>query len=539
MSDAVVVGAGPNGLVAANLLADAGWEVTVLESNAEPGGAVSSSGALGPGWTLDVCSAFYPLAALSPAVESLGLEAYGLRWRHAPAVLGQTLDDGGAAVIHRDLDRTAAGLGGDGDAWRDLVRLWEELRSEVVEALFTPFPPVRAGLRMGRRLKVAGAARMARFLALPVRRLAEERFGGPGATALLAGSALHADLAPEAAGSGIFGWLMAMLAQDVGFPVPEGGAGRLSRAMADRLIARGGRILCGQRAVSVVVEGGRAAGVRTAEEGWFPARRAVLADVDAPRLFRELVTAEHLPPALGRDLGSFQWDWSTFKVDWALSGAVPWAAEELSGCGTVHLGDGIDDITRYAAELARQRIPRNPFLILGQMTTSDPTRSPAGTEQASAYTHVPRTVRGDAGGAGITGAWSAAEVEAFADRVEEQVERYAPGFRSLVIRRHVMAPADLEAHDANLVGGAINGGTASVHQQLLFRPTVGLGRPETPVEGLYLASASAHPGGGVHGACGANAARVALQQGSWRGRISRPLLAAADRAVKAPPALPL
>jgi phytoene dehydrogenase-like protein len=241
------------------------------------------------------------------------------------------------------------------------------------------------------------------------------------------------------------------------------------------------------------------------------ASRAVLADVVAPQLYGGLVAWDHLPAGLRDDIRRFQWDYSTFKVDWALDAAAPWEAEGAAGAGTVHLAADLDEMTDYTAQIATGRVPARPFVLVGQMTTADPARSPAGTESLWAYTHVPRAVRGDAGG-DLTGAWSADEVERFADRIEAQIERFAPGFGDRVIARSVTPPGALEQHDANLVGGAINGGTTSVHQQLVFRPTAGgLGRPETPVTGLYLASSSAHPGGGVHGACGANAARAALR----------------------------
>jgi phytoene dehydrogenase-like protein len=194
---------------------------------------------------------------------------------------------------------------------------------------------------------------------------------------------------------------------------------------------------------------------------------------------------------------------------------VPWSAASASEAGTVHLAADLDELTMHAAQLASGRIPSRPFLLTGQMTTSDPSRSPAGTESLWAYTHVPRRIRGDAAGE-LDGVGSSADRERFADRIEAQLERFAPGFRAIVTRRRIQTPAELEAHDANLVGGAINGGTMALHQQLFLRPTPGLGRPETPVSGLYLASASAHPGGGVHGACGANAARAALIGHRWR-----------------------
>ncbi|MFE5084138.1 phytoene desaturase family protein [Streptomyces mirabilis] len=516
MPDAVVIGAGPNGLVAANLLADAGWSVEVLEAQDEPGGAVRHDRGVDPDFASDLFSAFYPLAAASPVLAGLNLEREGLGWSHAPKVLAHPLRDGRCAVLSRDLEETAASLEafapGDGAAWKELREVWETLRPGILDALFTPFPPVRAGARLALRLRAAGALRLARMMALPVRRLGEEEFRGEGGRLLLAGNALHADLAPEAAGSGGFGWLMAMLGQTYGFPVPTGGAGALTAALARRLARRDGTVRCGEQVTEVVVRGGRAVGVRTAGGEAVPARKAVLADVSAPALYGSLVAERHLPGRLLTDLKRFQWDFATFKVDWALNSQVPWTCPEAAQAGTVHLAEGIDALTRFAAQIAMGRVPDEPFAVFGQMTTADPCRSPQGTESAWAYTHVPHRVRGDAGNDGLTGSWDAREQEAMADRVETQVERYAPGFRSHIRGRRILAPPTLESMDANLHGGAINGGTTALHQQLIFRPTPGTGRSETPVPGLYLASASAHPGGGVHGAPGANAARAAMRR---------------------------
>lgn len=516
MPDAVVIGAGPNGLVAANMLADAGWSVEVLEEQPEPGGAVRHDHGVDPAYVNDVFSSFYPLAAASPILSALRLDRYGLRWSHAPSVLAHPLTDGSCALLDRDIGTTAASLdafaAGDGTAWRRLHEVWQSLRPDLLDALFTPFPPVRATARLALRLRAAGGLRMARTLVLPVRRMGEEEFQGQGGRLLLAGNALHADLAPESTGSGGFGWLMAMLGQTYGFPVPVGGSGALTDALTRRLEAHGGRIRCGQRVERVVVRGGRAVGVRTAAGDAVVARRAVLADVSVPALYGGLLDPEHLPAQLQEDLRRFQWDFATFKVDWALDGPVPWRAEQASRAGTVHLADGVDELTRFAAQIAVREVPDRPFLLFGQMTTADATRSPRGTESAWAYTHVPHEIRADAGEEGITGSWDTKDQELMADRVERQVERFAPGFRSLVRARRVLAPPALESLDANLSGGAINGGTTAMHQQLVFRPVPGTGRPETPVPGLFLASAGAHPGGGVHGAPGANAARAALHR---------------------------
>jgi phytoene dehydrogenase-like protein len=517
--DAIVVGAGPNGLVAANLLVDAGWEVVVLEALGEPGGAVKSARLFErdhPEFTSDLCSAFYPLAAASPEIAGLHLEEHGLRWQHADAVLAHPLADGRAAVLERRPEATIELLEqlapGDGAGFQRLYDLWKGIGDEILEVIFTPFPPLRAASRIASTLKVAGTLRLLRLLSLPVRRLGEEEFSGPGAM-LLAGCAMHADLSPEQAGSSIYGWLLTMLGQQFGFPVPAGGAGELTKALVARFESLGGSIVCNAEVDEIVVRDGRAVGVRVRGDmkPW-PVRRAVLADVPATCLYQSMVAAEHLPARLTDDLKRFQWDYATVKVDWALSRPVPWAAEGPERAGTVHLASSMDQLTEYSAQLAMGRVPGEPFVLVGQMTTADPTRSPPGTESLWAYTHVPRSVRGDAGSDDITGCWDDRELEAMADRITAQFERYAPSFGQAVVDRHVMGPAQLEEHDLSLVGGAINGGTSAIHQQLVFRPTPGLGRPETPIVGLYLASSSAHPGGGVHGACGANAARAALRE---------------------------
>ena len=513
MADVVVIGSGPNGLVAANLLADQGWSVVVCEANDRPGGAVKSSELIESGFVNDEFSAFYPLAAASGVVRGLGLEDYGLRWRRAPIVLAHPAADGSCPVISTNLDVTVDTLNaitpGDGDAWRTLYELWERLEDGIIGSLFTPFPPVRGALKLVGALKPSELLSFARFATLPTRRMVEEEFEGDAARRLIAGNALHADFAPETAIGGFFGWMLASLGQSVGFPVPEGGAGKLVEAMIRRLESRGGEVRCGMAVTDIVVRDNRAVAVQLADGTQVDATKAVIADVSAPSLYLDLVGESHLPPSTVADIRRFQWDLATIKIDWTLDGPIPWDCDAARQAGTVHVADSLDQLTMIAAQYSTGCIPDRPFLLVGQQSMTDPTRAPAGKETAWAYTHVPNVVRGDAGG-DLTGSWDEAETEEFVKRMEDEIERLAPGFRALVRGRFVRNPRDLEAANANLAGGAVGGGTAQLHQQLVFRPVPGLGRPETPIKGLYLGSASAHPGGGVHGAPGANAARAAI-----------------------------
>ncbi|MEA2288138.1 MAG: hypothetical protein QOD55_135, partial [Solirubrobacteraceae bacterium] len=376
MPDAIVVGAGPNGLVAANLLADRGWDVLVLEAQAEPGGGVRTAELTEPGFRHDVFSAFYPFVVASPAFRGLDLEAHGLRWSHGAFAVAHPAQDGTCVVLSPRLEETMASLDafapGDGEAWRRLYGLWERVGEAIVESLATPMPPLRPGLRIVRALG-PDLPRFGRFLALPLRRMAEEEFRGAGGARLLAGNAAHADLPPEVPPSGAFGWVLACLGQQHGFPTPRGGAGELTAALVRRLRASGATLRCDAPVARIAVRDGVAVGVETAGGERIQARRAVLADVAAPVLYREMVGDEHLPARTVADIARFQYDWATVKVDWALDAPIPWAAAEARRAGVVHVADDIDELTVAGAQLARGLLPAKPFLVMGQYSMVDPT----------------------------------------------------------------------------------------------------------------------------------------------------------------------
>lgn len=515
-ADAVVVGSGPNGLVAANALVDAGWDVVVVEAEDTVGGAVRSD-ELFPGYTSDLFSAFYPLAAASPVLQDLGLADHGLVWCRSKSPLGHVLSPETAAVLWSDVEETASGLdrfaAGDGRAWTELFATYQRVRPAVLDALFTVFPPVRAVLSLVRRTRLPGLIDLARLAITPAHRLAVETFAGDGGRVLLSGNAMHSDLGPHGDGGGFMGWLLAMLAQDVGFPVPEGGAGRLAESMRRRADVGGAQFRCGTAVARVIVDHGRASGVQLADGTRIGARRAVVADVSAPALYEELLADTDVPARMAQHLRRFAWDHSTVKLNWALDRPIPWTSAALGSAGTVHLSGFSTTLLRSGLQLQAGDLPEHPFVILGQMARADPTRAPDGCESAWAYTHLPQSM-----------AYDDRAIDTVIRRTKAAIEEAAPGFGAAVVGESIQRPADLHAMDRNLVGGAINGGTSALYQQLFFRPTPGLGRPETPVTDLYLASASAHPGGGVHGACGWNAARAALAAHGRLGALHRALV---------------
>ena len=473
MTDAIVIGSGPNGLVAANRLADAGLEVIVLEAGDEPGGAVKTAELVEPGFRNDVLSAFYPLAAASPALRALELERHGLAWRRAPLALAHPAPDGSCPVLSQELEETLASLGQDADAWRALWELWRRTRSGLVGGLATPFPALRLFPRVLPALPLLTSSVGA----------VSRRFRGDAAARLFAGCALHADLTSASPLGGLFGFLLTMLGHDVGWPVPEGGAGALAAALVRRLEARGVRMECGHRVERVLVRGGRVAGV--------DGLRAplVVAAIDAPQLLDRLVGRALLPGRARLAARVFRWDPATVKVDWTLDGPIPWSAPDARRAGVVHVSHSLQELSSQARELDRGRVPEQPFVLVGQYACVDETRAPAGKDTAWAYTHVPRS----------------AAVDGMPELIESRIEELAPGFGSLVRGRHVAAPEDLERLDPSLSGGSIGGGTLRIASQRLL-----LLRPETGVAGLYLASASAYPGPGVHGGPGWIGAGAAL-----------------------------
>ncbi len=508
--DAVVVGAGSNGLAAALRLAEAGWSVCLLEARDEVGGAARTVESTLPGFRHDFGAAFLPLARLSPAIAGRDLGAYGLRFLHAPLPAAHPFPGNQAAALARTAAETAASIDklhhGDGDAWIGIDHDYGDLMELLLRAQMARWP-LREAAALLRRLGGAQAAvEFARVL-LQGASVIAGRFESEQARAFLVAPAMHADLSPEAPGTGVYALLLNLLGQRHGMPVAEGGTGAVSEALATKLRDAGGAILTGRPVERIAVSGGRATGAEAGGE-LFEARRALIAAVH-PELVIRMAGPDSFPAAALDQIRGFRLGLGTFKVDWALDGPVPWSAEECRRAGVVHVGDTVRAMSRAAWEAGHGLLPARPTLILGQPTLADPSRAPAGKHILWGYSHVPAVPTGDALRPRAKGEWSRS-AEPFLERVELAIEAHAPGFRELVLARRAWTPADLEASDPNLLGGDIINGSFAIDQQMVFRPGPAWWRWGSPVKGLYLASAAVPPGGGVHGACGDLAAAQAL-----------------------------
>ena len=460
------MGAGPNGLAAAIVLAEAGKSVLVLEGNETIGGGCRTEQVTLPGFHHDICAAIHPMGVVSPLLRRLPLEKFGLRWVQAPAPLAHPFDDGSAAVLHRSLTATGETLGPDGDAWERLMRPFlknsDAFFADILKPVRIPSHPLR----------------MAHFGAIGLRSCASvvrSRFRGPKARALFGGCAAHSFLALDAAASASFGLVLALVGHATDWPCAEGGSQRIVESLAAYLRSLGGEI-----------EAGRF--VRSLKD--LPASKAVLFDV-APRAL-DAIAGDELGSSFRSQLRRFRQGPGVFKIDWALSGPIPWKAPECLRAATVHVAGPFEDLAASEDAASHGRIAERPFVLVAQQSMFDRTRAPEGQHTGWAYCHVPNGATTD-----------------MTDPIERQIERFAPGFRDLILARRVMFPADVQAHNPNMIGGDIGGG-ANHLSQFFFRPTLRWNPYTTTNPRLFLCSSSTPPGGGVHGMCGYWAAKSAL-----------------------------
>lgn len=465
--DAVIVGAGPNGLAAAVEMARRGRSVAVLEAEDTIGGAARSAEITLPGYVHDLGSAIHPLGFASPFFATLPLEEHGLEWIHPPAPLAHPFDDGTAAVLERSTEATGATLGRDARAYKSLMEpLAEDARRIQSSLTGSPRLPRHPLVLARTGLRSLGSAR----------KVAETVFKGEKARGLFAGNAAHSFLAMEQRPSALFGFVLGTLGHAFGWPLPRGGSQSIADALASYLRSLGGEIQTGVR-------------VRSMED--IPRTRTILFDL-TPRQLLE-IAGEHLTERYGSALERYRYGPGVFKLDLALDGPIPWRAQECPRAGTVHLGGTLEEISAGESAVSRGEHPDRPFVLLAQQSLFDDTRAPEGKHAVWAYCHVPNGSTFD-----------------MAQRIEDQVERFAPGFKERILAKTAMNTTGLQRWNANLVGGDINGGYMNV-RQLFARPTPRLNPYSTPASGLYICSSSTPPGGGVHGLCGYLAARAALR----------------------------
>jgi phytoene dehydrogenase-like protein len=494
MDRVIVVGAGHNGLVAAIHLAGAGLDVTVLEHASRPGGASSSGHATLDGFVHDHCAGFLPMTVASPAMRELELEREGLEWVNPATVVAHPFPDGTAIALHRDVAETARSLGPSGAAWQAAMDQLLPVAQTLTDAVLSPLPPLLAPMRLAATLRSDGIEWGRRLLG-SVEALGLDLFDGDRrATAWLAASAQHSGLPPTTTASGAFGLLLQLLGHRHGWPLPRGGMQSLADALVRRAERAGARVTCDAHVAEVLVRRGRVAGVRLAD-GMEIAADAVVTTVSAGPLAR-LLPEGSLPGRLHRRLRVWRYATGAFKVDYALSGPVPWTAEEPRRAGVVHVAGELEELSAAADAGRRGEVPERPALVVGQQSLHDDTRAPAGRHTLYAYGHVPARYE--------------LEDEAVADRIHAQLERFAPGFSERVLARHIRPPWRTEQENPSLVGGDLGGGSYELDQQLVFRPSPELCRWRAPLRGLYVAGASTHPGGAVHGVSGRGAARALL-----------------------------